>query len=157
MSVGSCQSFHQFGSVCVRVGECTWAAEHMQCLYMLLISRCVCGLHLIIRRKKKTWIHLHFLSFRSPQTRKGKGDLTTHCKGGEKVTMQKLNYYKGFLPDGYLFSLCRNLNLSPKVFEIFFSSKCLTGFSHKPVTVILTTRQKCVLCPCVICSMFPRH
>lgn len=61
------------------------------------------------QEKKKTWIHLHFLSFRSPQTRKGKGDLTTHCKGGEKVTMQKLNYYKGFLPDGYLFSLCRNL------------------------------------------------
>lgn len=86
-------------------------------------------------KKRKTWIHLHFVSFRSPRTRKGKGDLTTHCKGKKKVTLQKLIYYKGFLSDGYLFSLCRNLNLSPKVFEIFFSSKCLTGFSHKPVTV----------------------
>lgn len=133
MSVGFCQSYHQFGSVCARVGECAWAAEHMQCLYMLLISRCMCGLRLIIRRKKKQkrgFIYSLLVFDRHEQEREK--ETWRHTV----VTLQKLNYYKGFLPDGYLFSLCRNLNLSPKVFEIFFSSKCLTGFSHKPVTVI---------------------
>lgn len=55
---------------CVRESECV-GSKHMQCLYILLISVCICGLHLIIR---KTRIHLHFVWFDGHLYEEEKGD-----------------------------------------------------------------------------------